>query len=314
MIVQEEWHADIDITEDLVVRCIVESFSELVIQSICLLGEGWDNKVFLINDSIVFRFPRKKSTAILLEQENQVLQKLEVKQLLIPRPIYIGKPTSDYPYTFHGYHLIAGENAYCSQLTELERIASLPALANFIRQLHSIDADAALAMGAERQSLDRTEGNKIVDVLTERVMKIIDRQVVSIDMTCFKDEMTIAQTINLDNYPKCLVHGDLDVRHLIFKDKKLFGIIDWGMVGINNKAIDLSLIWGFYSAEQHQQFFDCYGYVESDVWQYARFLAIYSGLSLLVYGADIQDAGLVSEAKMSLRNISPGLLRSDKHA
>src|SRR5688500_17748283 len=104
----EEWHADINITESIVKKCLEEQFPSLLpIKEIKYISEGWDNKVFLVNQKFIFRFPRRKIAVELIENENKILNNLpSFLNIHIPLPQHIGTPTSYYPYTFHGYKLI----------------------------------------------------------------------------------------------------------------------------------------------------------------------------------------------------------------
>ena len=104
------------------------------------------------------------------------------------------------------------------------------------------------------------------------------------------------------------MHGDLYCRHLLFNQGKLNAIIDWGDVGINNKAVDLAVICAFYPTEYHAQFFVEYGTVDDITWQYARFLALYGAILLIAYGHDIGDKLLVAEAIDNIRRVDAGLL------
>ena len=52
----EQWHPEIEITDNLVKICIEEQFPALApIKTIQLIGQGWDNKVFLIDDTIMVK-------------------------------------------------------------------------------------------------------------------------------------------------------------------------------------------------------------------------------------------------------------------
>ena len=93
----------------------------------------------------------------------------------IPNPKYIGKPSSSYPYPFHGYPMIKGISGCHAKLTSSERIASIKPLAVFLKQLHSITENQAIEMGAKPQIFDRSETTKAINALNERVDKIITR-------------------------------------------------------------------------------------------------------------------------------------------
>lgn len=145
--------------------------------------------------------------------------------------------------------------------------------------------------------------------MRERVDKIIVRNICDINKMLFEEEMITAQQMQLSN-ERCLVHGDLYCRHLLFEQGKLNGIIDWGNAGINHRAVDLSVIWSFYPPSAHLQFFSIYGEVDQVTWQYARFLGLYNMLTVLLYGHDIKDNLLVAEATQSIRWINAYLLET----
>ena len=53
------WKQSIDIDEHKAQQLIASQF-HLSIESICLFDEGWDNLVYLINNTLTFRFPRRE--------------------------------------------------------------------------------------------------------------------------------------------------------------------------------------------------------------------------------------------------------------
>lgn len=307
---REQWHAEIAITDEQVKNCLRDQFPALTpITEIQCIGEGWDNKVFLVNEAIIFRFPRRHIAVALIERENRILKNLSsLFSVTIPNPVYIGKPTDHYPYPFQGYYRINGVSGCQAQLSEQDRSVSITTLATFLKQLHAIDETQALTMGAEQQVFDRTDIHKMVNTLKERLDKISERKVCRINPVVFQQEITTVLKIILLPQEKCLVHGDLYCRHLLFDQKQLIGIIDWGDVGINNRSEDLAVIWSFYPASCHPAFFNIYGEVDVASWQYARFLGLYSALTLILYGHDINDTLLVTEAINTIKRINAALL------
>lgn len=303
----ELWHSDINITDDFARKMIERQFSELAPVEIKCIGEGWDNKVFLVNEKYIFRFPHRKIAATLIERENSVLKHLQsILNLKIPNPIYIGMPNADYPYHIQGYQIIDGVSGCHAALTLSERISSIKKLAIFLKKLHSIHEKQAREIGADYQVFDRMDVNGTINNFTERVDKINIRKIASIDLQVFNQEIQIAKAIKLP-VTKVLVHGDLYCRHLMFDKSELVGIIDWGDVGINNPAVDLSVIFSFYPESCHGTFFDIYGSVDSQTLTYARFLGLYSAMTIMLYGHDINDTQLVHEARDSILRINPKL-------
>lgn len=305
---KEKWHPDILVTEALVKQCIQEQFADLTpIAEIECIGEGWDNKVYLINQKIIFRFPHREVATQLIIRENKVLSALQANiSLDIPNPIYSGEPSEIYPYTFQGYKILAGDSGCYANLSVEQREQSIAPLAEFLYQLHQFQEPQALAMGAKYQVFDRTNLDMVLDTLDDHANKLVTRGIVTIDQEILQQEISIAKSIVLpDN--KVLVHGDMHCRHLMFQEGKLTGVIDWGDVGINSPAVDLAVIFSFYPASAHAEFLKIYGEVDPQTWAYARFLGLYSAINLLLYGFDVGDELLVAETKGSILRINPDL-------
>lgn len=299
---------DINLTDDFVQSIFEKQFPELTPVKINCIAEGWDNKIFFVNDQFIFKFPHRKTAALIIEQEHTVLSHLQgLVGLKIPNPIYTGKSTDDYPYNFYGYQMIKGESVCNTDLSVTTRNLSVTKLAEFLKRLHSMDETKARTMGAVDSVFDRTDINKVMKYLMKGVEKINTRNIPSINLTVLNEEMKTVASVQLPK-AKVLVHGDLYCRHLMFDHNDLVGIIDWGHVGINHPAVDLGVVFSFYPTDCHQAFFDIYGNIDSQTHVYARFLGLYSAIIVMLYGYDIGDAQLVQEAKDSILRINRKLL------
>ncbi len=56
-----EWDPDVEVGEALVRALVAEQFPELDAASARLLGEGWDNSVWVVEEAWAFRFPDVRS-------------------------------------------------------------------------------------------------------------------------------------------------------------------------------------------------------------------------------------------------------------
>ncbi len=63
------WEADITLTREEAARLVERQFPELAPARLEPLGTGWDNAAYVVNGRWVFRFPRRKAFAGLLESE-----------------------------------------------------------------------------------------------------------------------------------------------------------------------------------------------------------------------------------------------------
>lgn len=92
-----EWSAEVTVGRELVRRLIREQFPEVELQSLRLLGEGWDCTVWLVDEEWVFRFPRRSVVIQGIENEIAVLPLLApLLPLRVPNPTFLGRPSEDF--------------------------------------------------------------------------------------------------------------------------------------------------------------------------------------------------------------------------
>lgn len=283
-----KWRVNTTLTPKLAEKYIKSQGWNLQIDTINYFGQGWDNIAFLVNDKIVFRFAKTDEASILIKQENLVLPHLQNLSLQVPNPIYIGRPNENNPYHFHGYEKLSGIPAYQIKLSDDNLKSCLEQLA-FLKELHSFKRNSAQKLGAMPVVYDRTKVNIVIKSLQERLQKLHELKIIQFNQSFIKQQIQGVQKISLNDTEHCLVHGDLDTRHLLVLDNKLSGIIDWGDVGIGHPVTDLAIIFGWFPVEMHDLFFKIYGPVSQDVQTYARFLALHRAITLMWYGHGIDD-------------------------
>src|SRR5207249_1462262 len=143
------WKPDWVVTPELAKSLVEMAFPTLKPVSVREFDVGWDNSVFLVNNSFVFRFPRRRIAAPLMETEVRLLPWLAAQvPLPIPNPFFVGAPSSDYPCVFSGYPLIRGLTITAANVTADERRAMARPLAQFLAALHPISPEEARMHGA----------------------------------------------------------------------------------------------------------------------------------------------------------------------
>ena len=273
------------------------------------LGAGWDNSVYLINKKIIFRFPHRFVAAPLIENENKFLPKIVGQtELLTPELKYIGKPCKDYPFVFHGYEKIDGVSSCHAKLSKAERIASIAPLAKFLKRLHGLDKAKVMPDGEWTQTFNRSSPEFLAERLQVATDSAQKKGPLKFNQREYDREYKKALAINLTNEDRVVLHGDLYCRHLIFKDSKLHGIIDWGDNGVGLRGVDLAVLFSFYPMECHEQFFAIYGAVSKETYYFARFAAIHSATNILIYGQAIEDGLLFKEAANAIFRINDKLV------
>ncbi len=306
---EAQWTAEREVTLELALELIRRQFPALAAggrPSIERVGVGWDNVAYCLAGRYIFRFPRRSVAVPLLETESRLLPQLAPHlPLSVPVPIFMGRPSDDYPWPFQGYERIAGRSACGAALDETAREGAAAALARFLRALHAFPPDEAARLGAPRDLIGRADLPKRVRQTRERLAEARARRLGAADPTL--DRIWAEAEAGDDApTPTALVHGDLYARHLLVAaDGTPVGVIDWGDVHLGQPALDLSIAFAFLPPRARPAFFAAYGGLPNDAMlRRARLQALFSGVTLLIYGTDIGDAALVSEARVCLANVA----------
>src|SRR5919109_1367582 len=127
------WAAEMVVDEGLVRRLLAQ-FPELAVRSLRRLAEGWDNSVWVVDERYAFRFGRRAVAIPGVEREIAVLPGLApLLPLPVPRPVFAGSPTEEYPWPFFGSELLPGVEACDANLGDDARLGVGLELARFER-------------------------------------------------------------------------------------------------------------------------------------------------------------------------------------
>jgi len=297
------WDAERTIEQALALQLISEQFPELNAQNIRILGIGWDNTAFIVNDQFIFRFPRRQIAVSLIEEEWNFLPKLApYLPLSIPKPAWKGKPTSQFPWPFSGYHLLKGSTACHINLTETDRHQLVEPIALFLKTLHFIPTQGFSTTLSKFHS-SRIDGN----LINQKIKKnLIELNQLGILTDTWELENVIENSQNFRApVSTSIVHGDFYVRHLLVdKEKQLSGVIDWGDVHVGDPANDIAIAHSFLPVDSHAKFREIYGKIDTQTWQLSKLRAILSATYLILFGHHSQDLVIKREGLRSLKIIS----------
>lgn len=292
----ELWDAEVELAPGQAIRLIEQQFPGLAPVQLALLGAGWDNTAFLVNERWVFRFPRRNIAAGLIEHEIRVLPQLANRvPLPIPVPVLAGVPSAAYPYPFAGHALIPGTTACQLTWTDEERAQIAVPLARFLAALHQIPVNAAALARGPGDLIDRANVVKRAPPLKERLCALGRG-----DLFPLVDRLS-GTPPRAD--PPCWVHGDLYARHLLVDgSRRLSGVIDWGDVHLGDSALDLSLVFSFLPpGSARDTFQNAYGPIDAPTYDRARFRALHYGALLISYGEDVGDDAIRVAGEYALR-------------
>ena len=279
----EEWAAEVSIDAALVRRVLDVQFPELELEELRLLGEGWDNSVWIVDERWVFRFPRREIAVAPGERQVVLLPRLgPLLPLPIPQPVFVGRPGDDFRWPFFGTPLLPGTEAAQAVSDDAAHGSAAAALAGFLRALH----DSALL---------ELEG---VDALPFDPMRRAD---MSFRVPRARARMAELRALRLWDPPAAVeeilaeaealppatglavAHGDLHLRHLLIGDDGApSAVIDWDDLCRADPCIDFLLYWSFLPPVARPAFLDVYPVAKERLLR-ARVLSLFLCGSLAVF-------------------------------
>jgi aminoglycoside phosphotransferase (APT) family kinase protein len=283
-------------------RLVSTQFPDVYTDNAKYVGVGWDNVAILFDGRVLFRFPRSRGSAGMIEREIAVLPLIApLLPVDIPAPSYVGAASREYPWIFAGYDLLEGTTACSAQLSDEARSALAEPLARFLRVLHDIDTAPLLARGLAPNKMGPLSHKKHVRMTRERVASLA-RVEQTDQLQHFVAWLEAHPPVSLDVENRRLVHGDLYARHLLLGAKAhLTGVIDWGDAHLGDPAVDIAIAHLILPSTAHTAFRGTYGPVDDRTWAAARYRAIYHAIIELDYGIRQNDVGMRDAGLTALR-------------
>lgn len=298
------WDAEQLVEPNVALRMITEQFPEIQPVKIQLLGAGWDNTAYLVNDALVFRFPRRQIAVPMIETEAHVLPYIsKYIPLDIPNPQWIGKPAGDYPWPFIGYPVLKGTTACLANLSDQQRNNLAKPIAKILSVLHSIPVTSEIRQYLPDDLLGRLVLKNLVRNITMSLNDLVSEGLVD-NIRPFMKVLEESEGL-VDRQGSVIVHGDFYIRHLLVNDQReLAGIIDWGDLHFGDPAVDLAIIHSILPLKGQEAFLKEYGDIDEATWRLAQLRAISSCGRLATYGHHTNDPVIAREVFWGLRQIA----------
>ncbi|MCU1395774.1 MAG: aminoglycoside phosphotransferase [Ilumatobacteraceae bacterium] len=215
-----------------------------------LVGNGWDNVIYRLDDDCSIRLPRREVAAGLVLNEQRWLPVLAPRlPLPIPVPVHAGRATEFYPWRWSVGPWFAGERASVAPPDDLGDAAV--ALADFVTALHTPAADDApvnpVRGGSHAPRLDRITGR--IEMLG--AAGGLPDHVGANDLVALWHELAATPDWN---GPPLWLHGDLHASNILTADGRLSAVIDFGDITGGDPATDLAVAWILFDAPSRERF------------------------------------------------------------
>lgn len=267
------------------VREIIQKNCGIEVDSLSLLGEGYDSKAYLVNSEYIFKIKYSANKKKGYEKEKAIYDFLN-KNLNTDIKI----PNIEYSYisdeiSILGYKEIKGKflspELYASLTSEEQQLLKKD-IALFLRQMHDLDISeiSSYTIDNKQNVLEEYEllRNTIYDSLTD------------IEKEYIESFMIRLKTTDIFDGKKCLCHNDFSCNHLLLDDNnRLCGIIDFGDSGIIDEYCDFIYLLEDSAEELGHEFgetvLQLYGKIDIEkAKEYQDVVEQYYPIETIVYG------------------------------
>ncbi len=266
-------HADEVATDPCLVRRLLAAqfpdWADLTIEPVT--SAGTDNAIYRLGTGMVVRMPRIGWAVEQIEKDHRWLPRLSPQlPLAIPVPLRTGTPGEGYPYPWAVHRWLEGGNAMDEPVADPRRAAT--DLGMFVLAMQRLDAS---------NGPPSTRGGPLAaqdDGVRAAMGKLHD--VIDIGATTAAWEAAVAAPVWKGR--PVWTHGDLLPGNLLVRQGRLSAVIDFGVAGVGDPAVDMLAAWSFLTPGTREVFRTVVG-VDDATWSRGRGWALCFGLNALPY-------------------------------
>lgn len=288
---------------------ITRALPPIHVDEMSLLGSGYDSDAYLVNDTWVFRFPRREAASKALAREIALLPKLaELLPVDVPHFEYVGEQ-AERELLFVGYRLIPGEPLTPELFASLspssqERV--LQTVAEFLEVVHAFPIADALSTGVEHLST-----RNLIEGIWREARAAVFVGLPQADGRAVEAliEQFLADPHNFSNSPR-LLYADFAPEHILYDraTDTITGIIDWGDMALGDPDYDLLYLYQDYGRAFVERLLEHLPHDEPDrLFRKLRVFNAYDYLNDLAILPDIPDRdelAVLVEARRALTQLA----------
>ena len=223
---------------------IHDVYPEVVVLTVRLIDQGQNNDIIVVNENLIFRFPRYEGGITPLQREVGLLRALQDRvPVAIPNPTYTSFTPRIVGRVFMGYRLIDGVPLQRETLATLDHTgarALIAQLADFLRCLHHVPPEEALP--GERESIPLMA--RWEDVYARIRQRLFPHMRPAARAWTVEHFETFLRDPRHRRITPVLVHGDFGGGNILYDAHQhaLTGVIDFGSAGLDDPAVDVAAV------------------------------------------------------------------------
>lgn len=232
------------------IKRIQQVYPELIVDQCVQNENGQNNDVLMVNESLVFRFPKYEKWIEQLTRETAILEAIHNRMKLpTPYPLYQSFEPREVGMVFTGYHLIEGSPLWKEDFLQIENEEILSQLAtqlvSFLLELHTTPVELSELSLKQVKTAQEEMGELFKNIqskLFSFMRKDAQDQITHQFKAFLNDDLQVTPT---------LIHGDFGCSNILWNPEEgvISGIIDFGGAGIGDPAYDLAGILSSYGED-----------------------------------------------------------------
>ena len=244
-------HEDqLELTDDMVAALVAEQLPDLRGARLSPVpSNGTVNVLYRLGEDLVLRFPMQGDDPHTVwagltdeaEHARRLLGRLPVRS---PEPVSIGEPGHGYPLPWAVYRWLPGVPA--SQVDLADSVAFAEQLAGVVLAVREIDTEGRVFTGERR-------GGRLIDH-DAGVRRWLGQSHGLIDVAEVEALWSRLVLTARDEAPDVWTHGDLMPDNLLVQEGRLSAVIDVGLSGPADPALDLQPAWNLLAPSARRAF------------------------------------------------------------
>ncbi|MEM1037620.1 MAG: aminoglycoside phosphotransferase family protein [Pseudomonadota bacterium] len=256
---------------------------------------GTDNDIYRLGTGYCLRIPKSQNSADQLKKEVAWLPVVQKLPLAVPQPVILGQPTIEIAFDWAIYTWLDGQDLLRSGLVSEDTIAKQ--LSQFLKSLWALNIEGGPRAG--RQNNYRGGDLCGRDTLTREAFRELSGEFSENSLSEIWSDACDAATVDIS--PRW-VHGDIHAANMIVDKHRLIGLIDWGLMGVGDPAVDLMPAWSMLSYGARSEFKRDIE-VDEVTWRRGRGWAVSVSVIAYAYYKDRPDFWLNEISKRTLNEI-----------
>lgn len=222
---------------------IRERFPAIEFANVDLITTGWDHDVLIVDQQLVFRFPKTDEYKARFRNEAPLLDYTSgISNIPVPKYEYLSPEEP-----FGGYPMLSGTEmttATFSKLTNSQKERIAVQLGEFLSLFHQTPLLLSNQFGYTDRSKEvwysKEKAEQTLAALQSVLFSRLDHEEVAWISRQYQAFLSLSH-----DYEPCLTHSDFSAKHILIDPASgnVTGIIDFGDVEISDPSIDFSIFW-----------------------------------------------------------------------